>query len=104
MNDYSSFHKNRINLMIHIVAIPIFVVSFLYLVWTLLTFQILSTGIAFAGILLSFILQIVGHYREPNPPRPFLGPGDFFKRIITEQFVTFPIFVWTGLWWKNLRQ
>jgi hypothetical protein len=53
--------------------------------------------------LASIAIQGAGHKIEPNPPLPFAGPGDFVKRIFSEQFYKFPKFVLSGDWLRTVR-
>ena len=95
---YPHFHKDRVNLTVHIVMAPVFVAGVLGAVW--------SAGLGQPGWMSAFVTlpmlslaaQGFSHRREPNPPLPFRGPGNFVKRILREQFVTFPSFVWNGRW------
>jgi hypothetical protein len=90
-------------MLIHIVAVPAFILGTLLVVggaagsnWV---------GLA-AGVVLmaaSLIAQGVGHKRENIAPRDFDGPLDFVKRIGREQFYTFPRFVLTGDWLKAVK-
>ena len=75
MQDYARFHTNKTNLLLHIVMVPLF----------------------------SIAVQGAGHKQEPNPPLPFDGPGDFVKRIFSEQFYKFPQFLLTGEWLRAIR-
>ena len=101
--DYPRFHKNRTNLLLHIVVVPLFVLGVVYAV--LAAFQ----GRWFAALLslllpvVSLAIQGVGHKKEPNPPLPFDGPGEFLTRIFTEQFYRFPKFVLSGDWLRAVR-
>ena len=36
-------------------------------------------------------------------PMPFSGPDDVVTRLLVEQWVTFPRFVFSGGWYRNLR-
>lgn len=101
--DYPRFHKNRTNLLLHIVVVPLFVLGVVYAV--VAAFQ----GRWFAALLslllpvVSLAIQGVGHKKEPNPPLPFDGPGEFLTRIFTEQFYRFPKFVLSGDWLRAVR-
>jgi len=99
---YSRNHHDRVNLMIHMLAVPAFIAG------TLATVTLISRG-QWPGALLSivvavaaFALEAVGHRRERAAPEPFAGPADFVARIFAEQFITFPRFVLAGLWARNL--
>lgn len=43
-----------------------------------------------------------GHGMEANAPIPSAGPGDMVKRILAEQFVTFPRFGLSGGWVRRV--
>lgn len=103
MDDYPDFHRDRRNLLIHIVAVPFFVVTTLGALWCLLSGQWSGAALFALGPPLSLAAQAHGHRREPNPPRPFRGPLDFAGRILTEQLVRFPAFVATGRWARAVR-
>jgi hypothetical protein len=103
MTDYPRFHQNRTNLAVHAVAVPVFVVSAVLAAWLLVEGRWLAAALLASGPVLSLAAQGAGHKREPIPPLPFAGPGDFVVRILTEQFYRFPRFVLTGGWaraWK----
>ena len=40
--------------------------------------------------------------RERETPVPFDGAVDFVSRFVAEQWVTFPRFVLSGGWYRNL--
>jgi hypothetical protein len=101
--DYASRHRNRTNLAIHIVAVPLFLFGVSALVAGGVT---RSAPVVVAGtvaMLVSLILQGRGHKSEVDAPVPFDGPVDFLTRFLAEQFVTFPRFVLSGMWWRNYR-
>jgi hypothetical protein len=98
MNDYAYFHGNRLNLAVHALMVPVFVVSALAMVGDLIAGRWLGAMALAGGPVLSLALQRIGHRREVHPPIPFEGPGDFLKRIFAEQFLRFPLFVLSGEW------
>jgi hypothetical protein len=51
----------------------------------------------------AFLLQGAGHKREIQKPEPFLGADDLVSRFVVEQLITFPRFVLSGNWLRNLR-
>jgi hypothetical protein len=92
---YPENHRNRKNLLLHIVSVPMFlsgtlsvVAAFATLSWHGL-FGLVAMGATVA-------IQGAGHRSETNPPIPFRGPLDAAMRLIVEQWVTFPRFVLTG--------
>ena len=101
--DYPRFHKNRTNLLLHIVVVPIFVLGVVYAVVAAIQGRWLAAALSLALPLVSLAIQGVGHKKEPNPPLPFEGPGEFVTRIFTEQFYRFPKFVLSGEWLRALR-
>ena len=60
--------------------------------------------LALAGMVASLVLEGRGHRREPETPTPFAGPIDFVSRFFVEQWITFPRFVLSGGWTRNLTQ
>ncbi len=100
MSDYAHFHRNRLNLAIHALMVPLFVLSALAVVGSLIAGRWLEAIALAGGPVLSLALQRFGHGREVHPPIPFEGPGDFLARVFAEQFLRFPIFVLSGEWWR----
>jgi hypothetical protein len=103
-SDYSQKHQHRTNLLLHIVAIPVFMVGTIALVLGILT---LSLGAILTGAvawLLALVVEGRGHKMEPETPAPFTGAGNFVSRFFLEQWITFPRFVLTGGWWRNLSK
>jgi hypothetical protein len=103
MQDYPHFHKNKTNLLLHIVVVPLFVGGVVFAVWSLLQGEWIAASMALLAPLVSIAVQGAGHKQEPNPPLPFDGPGDFVKRILSEQFYKFPKFVLSGEWLQAIR-
>lgn len=102
-SDYDRFHTNPVNLLIHIVAVPFFVVGVLLALWCLASGQVLAGALWLLVPGLSLALQGIGHKREALPPEPFRGALDFVRRIFLEQFYRFWVFVFSGGWSRNLR-
>jgi hypothetical protein len=92
---YPGGHTTRVNLLIHILTVPIFEIG------TLVALSSIATGLKFTatGLLMmvgAMALQGRGHATEPQPPFPFLGPRDVLARIMAEQWIAFPRFVIGG--------
>jgi len=100
---YPEFHRSRANLLLHIVAVPAFVISFLALVLGAVALHWPQMAAGLVGMVVSFAVQGVGHQREQTPSIPFAGPGDAVSRILIEQFVTFPRFVGSGGFGRALK-
>ena len=101
---YPRYHRSRFNLLLHIAAVPMFLVGNVALVAALaqLSWHI---GIgAVVAMVLSVALQGRGHRHEPMPPESFTSPLNAVSRIFLEQWVTFPRFVLSGRWARALRQ
>ena len=101
---YSRNHRDRVNLLIHMVAVPLFSAGVLACLTQISRAQWFGAAIALAVAIVAFALQGAGHRRERVPPEPFAGPGDFVARIVAEQFITFPRFVLMGQWARNLAE
>ena len=100
---YSRYHRSRFNLLLHIVLVPLFILSTLVFLLAILQRAWLAALLALGGMLLSIALQGRGHRNELVPPEPFAGPGDAISRILLEQWITFPRFVLSGGWLRALR-
>ena len=73
--------------------VPVFDVSFVGLIISLIALQWSLAAVCAGLIVLSMVSQKAGHSLEQTPPKPFLGFGDFLRRWFTEQYWTFPRFV-----------
>lgn len=97
MQDYHHNHQDRLNLVLHLFAVPLFILAHGLLIWGLLNLSWLLSATAAALIAASLRLQQWGHLREPNQPKPFLGAVDFGLRLYREQFYLYPHLVWFKL-------
>jgi phage terminase small subunit len=102
-SDYLAKHRDRPNLLIHIVAVPLFQVATLVLLGAVLGGAVTAAVVAVVLMVVSLALQGRGHRREAEAPTPFDGPADFASRFLAEQWITFPRFVLSGTWSANLR-
>jgi hypothetical protein len=101
---YERNHRSRINLLLHIVSVPPFLVGNVALVLAFVRWSLLEVLAAMATMLISFAMQAYGHTREAVPPEPFASPTDAVGRIFCEQWITFPRFVFSGSWFRALRE
>ena len=99
---YDRNHRDRLNLLLHMAAVPAFIGGMLAAVMMALQLQWFGALIAFLFAAIAFAVQGVGHKREREAPIPFDGAGDFISRVFVEQFITFPRFVLTGGWMRNI--
>ena len=96
-------HTSAGNLVIHIVAVPLFVFGHALLLAGLL----LSRWLAVAGVLcivISVAVQGFGHSLERHQVHPFSGPRDFLRRLYAEQFCNFWRFLFSGQWYRSFRR
>ena len=103
-SDYSAKHQDRGNLLLHIVVVPLFQLGSLAVIYGVVGGGV---GIALLGavvMLASIVVQGRGHRRERETPTPFSGADDVVSRLLVEQWVTFPRFVLSGQWYRNLRR
>jgi len=93
---YPPSHRNRANLLTHVLTAPVYILGTIALVSSTL---VPSVGLAVAGLAamgLVMFLQGRTHRREELRPAPFRGPLDLIQRLFVEQWVTFPRYVLSG--------
>ena len=101
---YAKYHQSRANLLIHIVAVPLFLIGTIALVAALFQLSLMLLAVALGCIVVAVALQGRSHRLEAVPPEPFTGPLNFVSRLFFEQWVTFPRFVISGGWGAALRK
>jgi hypothetical protein len=101
---YPRYHQSRANLLIHIVAVPLFLIGTIGLVMAAVQGSLAVLAIAIGCVFVAVAAQGRGHRLEPVPPEPFSGPLNFVARLFFEQWVTFPRFVFSGGWGRALRK
>lgn len=108
-SDYSTRHRKRNHLLIQIVAVPLFWLASIQVLGALLLmlmgvphgFRMLLWAAVLIG--LSLGAQAVGRSLEYGAAQPAVSPIEFARRTLVEQFVTFPRFLLTGGWLRNLK-
>ena len=100
---YPRYHRSRVNLLVHIGAVPLFLVGNVGVVLSLSRGAWLLSLVWAAAVVVSLALQGRGHRLEALPPEPFTSPLNALSRIFCEQWVTFPRFVLSGGWLGALR-
>ena len=100
---YSRYHRSPTNLLLHIVAVPLFLLANVCLVAGVLNRSVALAGCSVLGVIVSLALQRRGHQNEENPTEPFNSASNATVRILTEQWITFPRFVLSGNWRRALR-
>lgn len=101
--DYPRVHTTRANLLIHIVAVPVFDLSWVAFVAAVAARSPAGALASVAVAAAAFAAEGRGHAVEPERPIPFAGPRDVVTRIFAEQFITFPRFVLSGGWGRACR-
>jgi len=101
--DYPRVHTERVNLLIHIVAVPVFDLSWVAFFGAVASRSPLGAMASVAVAAAAFAAEGRGHAIEPERPIPFAGPRDVVTRIFAEQFITFPRFVLSGGWSRAYR-
>jgi phage terminase small subunit len=102
-SDYSAKHRDRGNLLLHIVVVPLFQLGTLALIYAAVAGRLGVVVLGVAAMVASIVAQGRGHRRERETPAPFSGTDDVVTRLLVEQWVTFPRFVLSGQWYRNLR-
>ncbi len=93
-------HRDRTNLLLHIVGVPLLQIATIALIVGVAVGSGGLVGIALAAMVAAIVIQGRGHRREREAPTPFAGPN-FVSRFVAEQWITFPRFVFSG-WSRNL--
>jgi len=101
---YGRVHTARANLLVHIGAVPLFLLGNVVLLVGL--FQVALTQNIGGAVAMGVGLALQGrdHKLESVPPEPFTGPVNAAARIFLEQWVTFPRFVLSGGWSEALKR
>lgn len=100
---YPIHHTARPNLIIHILAVPLFLAGNLTLLVALLRWSLPWAAVGLAAMAFAMALQGRGHKLEKIPPDPFSGAGNAAARIFLEQWFIFPRYVVSGGWMRALR-
>ena len=101
MNSYSHVHAHRTNLLLHSVAVPLFILAHIGLVAAISSRRPLPALTCVGVAMASLGLQRKGHTLEAQAPAHFSSGWNFATRLYTEQFYTFPKFVLSGEFQKN---
>jgi membrane-bound ClpP family serine protease len=93
---YPKGHRDRTNLLVHILTVPLFILGTGALVLSAFVASLVLAASGLAAMVLVMVVQGRTHKRESTPPAPFQGPLDVLARIFLEQFFTFPRYVLSG--------
>ncbi len=100
-SDYERVHANRRNLLIHLLAVPLFDIAFPVALISVARGEWIPAAVSVLAAIGSMALQALGHSKEANEAKPFNGPLNFLQRWLAEQYFKFPVFVITGRWWRQ---
>jgi len=95
-------HKNATNLLIHLFAVPLFVIGNVLIVAGIVL-SVWLLAVALLCIVVSLAMQKFGHSLEQAAVPPFTGPGDFLRRLYAEQFCNYWRFLLSGQWYASLK-
>lgn len=101
---YERYHRSRGNLLLHMVLVPLFIAGNIALLVGIFRVSGLVAGIGAVSMVISLAIQGRGHRTEPIPPEPFASPRNALLRVLIEQWITFPRFVFGGRWIQALRK
>ncbi len=100
-SDYERVHADRRNLLIHLLAVPLFDIALLVALISIALGEWILAAVSVLAVIGSTVLQGIGHAKEANQPKPFTSPLNFLQRWLAEQYFIFPVFVTTGRWWRQ---
>lgn len=100
---YPRYHQARANLLLHIIAVPVFLVANVALVVAVVQRSWTVALLTLVTMLVAIVAQGRGHRWERVPPEPFTSFGNGLTRLFCEQWVTFPRFVFSGRWRRALH-
>ncbi|NBA97321.1 Mpo1-like protein [Pseudomonas sp. R5(2019)] len=101
---YHHNHRNPTNLVLHLIAVPLFILAALLILSGIFGLDFASFAVGIIGLFAALGLQRQGHRLEAEQPEPFSDRHDALKRLLVEQFITFPRFVLSGGWWRAWRE
>lgn len=101
---YHHNHRHPTNLVLHLIAVPLFILGALLVLGGLFGLDLSQLAIGLIALAAGLGLQRHGHRLEAEQPEPFASRKDAVQRLLTEQFITFPRFLLSGAWWRAWRE
>jgi phage terminase small subunit len=101
---YADNHRHPANLVLHLIAVPMFILAALLILDGLFSLSFTSIAIGVIGLVAALGFQRHGHKLEQQSSEPSGDRGNAVKRLLVEQFVTFPRFVLSGAWWRAWKE
>ncbi|MFO0585824.1 MAG: terminase [Anaeromyxobacter sp.] len=93
---YPDGHRDRRNLLVHAITVPLFELGTLALAGAAIAGRSWPAPAGLALVAVALVAQKRGHAVEATAPVPFRGPGDLAARFLVEQWWTFPRYVLSG--------
>ena len=103
LESYAEKHSNPKNLLLHALAVPVFIAGLAGLVAGALSREWPVVAASLLAMLVSIGVQGRGH-RHERVPFVARGPGHFLRAIFVEQLLTFPRFVLSGAFARTWRK
>ena len=101
---YPNNHQHPTNLVLHLIAVPLFIVAFLLIACGVFGLNLANFAIGVIGVIAALGLQRHGHTLEAQASEPFSDRKDAVSRLLVEQFLTFPRYVLSGGLWLAWRE
>ena len=79
---YASQHRHPTNLLLHLIAVPLFLLSLILLLIGLWHLRFVPLALGSIGLIASLALQAHGHRLEQQPAEPFASKSDALKRLL----------------------
>src|SRR5437879_10241467 len=98
---YARYHQNTTNLLLHIVAVPLFIVANVLLIVAVVKVSLGLLALSVLGIVVWVIVQGRGRKLERVPPEPFSGRTNVLGRLFLAQWVKITRFRLSGDWSRN---
>jgi phage terminase small subunit len=98
---YAATHRHPSNLLLHLIAVPLFIVASLLLLSGLLGASLLPVVLGAIGLVAALALQRQGHKLEEQEADT---DQECLQELLLQQFVTFPRFILSGDWWRAWRR
>lgn len=91
--DYPQIHSTRVNFIVHLITVPVFMAGTVALFWGLCVASISLFVLGVLAMMVALAAQGWGHKQEPQAPAPFTSKANALGRLLLEQWVTFPKYV-----------
>ncbi|OCT20745.1 terminase [Pseudomonas putida] len=87
---YHHNHRHPTNLVLHLIAVPLFILGALLVLSGLFSLDITQLAVGVIALIAGLAMQRQGHRLEAEQPEPFSDRQDALKRLLTEQFIGAP--------------